>query len=74
MSNDFITKAKFSKDVENTVKDTGLSYIEAVVHVCEEKNLDPSDVKKFLSKLIKEKIEAEAQSLNFLPKTGRLPI
>ena len=35
-------------------------------------NLDPEDVKKFVSPIIKNKVEAEAMNLNFLPKQNTL--
>jgi len=72
---DFLTKAKFSRKVEETVKRTKLNYMDSVLHICEEYDLDPSDVKKFLSNIIRDKIEAEAKALNFLPREeNTLPI
>lgn len=70
---DFLSKAKFSRLVASTVQDKKISYMEAVLHLCEEHDIDPGEVKKFLSKAIKEKIEVEAQQLNFLPKSNALP-
>ncbi len=70
----FLTKGKFSKMVEQTVFEKKLSYIDAVVHICEKHDVDPSDVKKFLTTVVKDKIEAEAKALNFLPKGAELPI
>jgi hypothetical protein len=35
-------------------------------------NIDPQDVKKFISNVIREKIEAEAMNLNFLPRQNEL--
>jgi len=68
----FMTKAKFTKLIENCVRDTRLSYIDAVVHMCEETQIDPADIKKYISPSIKQKIEVEAQELNFLPKQNTL--
>ncbi len=42
------------------------SYIEAVVHVAEEQNIEVESIAKFLSKPIKEKIEIEARDLNIM--------
>ena len=67
---DFLTKAKFSRKVQDVVSRTKLSYMDAVIHICEEHTIDPEDVKKFLSTVIKDKIEAEAISLHYLPKEG----
>lgn len=70
----FLSKKRFSKMVEDAVRKGNLSYIDAVVHVCEENNIEIEDVKKFLSPSIKDKIESEAMNLNFLPKGNTLPI
>lgn len=69
-----LTKNKFTKMIEETVRDKGLSYIDAVVYLCEKNNLEIEDSKKFISPVIAGKIEAEARNLNFLPKRNTLPI
>ena len=63
---------KITKIIEETVLDKALSYMDAVLYVCEKNSIDPQDVKKFISPIIKGKIEAEAMSLNFLPKQNTL--
>jgi DNA-directed RNA polymerase subunit K/omega len=74
MSVDFLTKSKFSKKVIETVRAKKLSYMDSVLHICEEHNIDPLDVSKYLKPEIKQKIEAEAQNLHFLPKGNELPV
>jgi hypothetical protein len=69
---EFMNRAKFGKMIEKQVIDKKLSYIDAVIETCEITNIDPQDVKKFVSNVIREKIEAEAMSLNFLPKQNEL--
>ena len=69
---DFMNRSKFTKIIEQKVKELNLSYIEAVVETCEMTSIDPQDVKKFISPLIKEKIEVEARNLNYLPKQNEL--
>lgn len=69
---DFMNRAKFSKMVEEQVIDKKLGWIDAVVEVCGKNNMDPEDVKKFISPVIKEKIEAEAMKLNYLPRQNEL--
>ena len=65
----FLNKTKFSKLVENTVAEKTIGYMEAILLLCDKNNIDPEDVKKFVSPVIKGKLEAEAMALNFLPKT-----
>ena len=67
-----MNRAKFSKLIEEQVVDKKLGWIDAVVEVCNITNLDPEDVKKLISPVIKEKIEAEAMNLNYLPKQNEL--
>ena len=68
----FLTKAKFTKLVEQTVIELRIPYMEAVLHLCETNNIEPEDAKKFVSPIIKGKIEAEAMALNYLPKINTL--
>lgn len=69
-----MTKKRFTKLVETTVFDTKLSYMDAIIHICEKNMIEPEDVKKFLSAPIVEKLEAEAMSLNFLPRGNTLDV
>lgn len=68
----FMNRAKFGKLIEEQVVNKKLSYMDAVIETCKITNIDPQDVKKFISNVIREKIEAEAMSLNFLPKQNEL--
>lgn len=68
----FLTKAKFSKLVEQTVFDKRLSYMDAIVWLCEKHNIEIEDCRKFINPIIKDKLEAEARRLNFLPRTNEL--
>jgi len=68
----FLTKSKFTKLIEKTVSELKLSYMESVLHLCDKNDIEPEDVKKFISPIIRDKIEAEAMNLNFLPKQNSL--
>jgi hypothetical protein len=70
-----ITKKRFSTMVEEKVRDLRVAYIEAVLIVCEERELPPEDIKRLLSPVIIDKIEAEALEVNSIKGGGaRLPI
>jgi len=71
---DVLNREKFSLIVEQIVKEKKISYMDAIVWWCEENEFDIQDVNKLISPLIKEKIKVEAENLNFLPKSSRLPI
>lgn len=74
MDRKFLTKSRFGELVEAKVKQHSIPYMDAVIECCEEFDIDLEEVKKFISPIIKGKLEAEAQRLNFLPKPGELPI
>lgn len=69
-----INNIRFPKEVEAHVNKYGVSYIDSVIAVCERFGIEPQVAAKFLSKPIIEKIRAEGQDLNLLPKKAKLPI
>ena len=70
----FLTKAKFAKLIEDTVHKHRSTYMEAVIHVWEQNDVEIEEVRKFITPIIKDKIEAEAMKLNYLPRLNTLPI
>ena len=60
--------------IEEIVKEKELSYMEAVLHYAQKSELEPEAMAKMLNQSIKDKIEVEAQSLNMLKKTSKLPL
>lgn len=66
---------QFSLQIEQIVKEKkGISHMDAVLLYCEQNDIDPSTVAPLLTKTLKDKIAIEAQNLNYLPKTGQLPV
>jgi hypothetical protein len=70
----FLTKQKFVKLIEDVVKSTNSTYMEAVIAVCQDNEVEIEDVRKFITPIVKDKIQAEAMRLNFLPRQNTLPI
>lgn len=68
----FLTKSKFTKLVEACVMEKKIPYMDAILWLCEQNDIEPEDVKKFISPIIKDKVEAEARNLNFLPRQNAL--
>jgi len=68
----FLTKSKFTKLIESTVADLKIPYMDAVLKVCETNDIEVEDIRKFISPVIKDKLEAEAMDLNFLPKKNSI--
>ena len=71
---DFMTKARFSKMVEHTVIEKQLSYMDAIIYLCEQYQIELEDCKKYVSPVVKQKLEVEAMRLNFFPAGNELPI
>ena len=67
MLENILTKQTLTTLVERLVAREHMSYMEAVLHVCEERQIDPLDIGKLISPSIKAKIEAEAMASNMLP-------
>jgi hypothetical protein len=66
---------EFSLEIEKIVQERkGISYMDAILRYCEENELDPGTVAPMITKTLKDKITIEAQNLNYLPKTGQLPL
>jgi len=68
------SKEAFSIAVERFAKEKRCSYMDAVILYAEENNMEVESAARKISQSLKEKIEVEAQDLNFLPKSARLPI
>ena len=64
----------FSLNIENIVKEKRITHMEAVLWYCKDQGIEPDTVSNLLTKGLKEKIEANASDLNFLPKRAQLPI
>lgn len=67
--------AEFPIQIENIVKTKRISYIEAVEIWCVQNGKEITAGAELVKKspIIKEKIKTEAEDLNLLPKTSRLP-
>ena len=68
------TSKTFTLTIENIVKEKDITHMDAVLWYCEQEGLEPDDLGTLISKGLKEKIEANARELNFLPRQAQLPI
>jgi hypothetical protein len=68
-------KKNFSREVEKYIEKKGGDYIDAVLLLCTQYDIEPAIVAKSLSKPLVEKIRMEGQDLNLLPKpNSKLPV
>ena len=68
------TPKSFTVAIENIAKEKQNTHMDAVLWYCEQEGIEPDTVGYLISKALKQKIEANARELNFLPKQARLPI
>ena len=70
----FLTPTKFSTLIEEMVQKKNLTYMDACLEYCKEKNVEPESLGRLVNKSLKQKIQVEAENLNFLPKSSSLPV
>ena len=63
------TAKMFSLQIEEIVKEKNITHMDAVLWYCEKEGLEPDGLGSLKSKGLKEKIEANARDLNYLPKS-----
>ncbi|MEK9700072.1 MAG: late promoter transcription accessory protein [Candidatus Poseidoniales archaeon] len=68
------TAKSFSLEIERIANEKGITHMEAVLDYCYKQGIEPDTVGNLISKSLKEKIEANARELNFLPRTAKLPV
>ncbi len=64
------------QEIDNLVNIKNISYMDACLHYCERNNIEPDFIGELIksSSLFKSRLQSEAEDLNFLPKSIRLPI
>jgi hypothetical protein len=69
-----LNKKKFAKMVEDLVHEKRIGYMDAVLHICQQREIDPLDVGNLITPQIKDKIQAEAVAANMMKGGNTLPI
>ncbi len=68
------TPKTFTLEIEKIVREKEITHMDAVLWYCQKEGIEPETVGSLISKGLKEKIEANARELNFLPRTAQLPV
>ena len=68
------TPKTFCMKIEDIVKEKSISHMDAVLWYCEQEGLELEGISPLISKALKQKIEANARELNFLPREAKLPL
>jgi len=69
-----ITPKRFALIIDELVRTKRLTHMEAIIYYCEQNLMEPDQVTKWIDRSLKEKLQADAEALNYLPKTARLPV
>jgi len=64
----------FMENIENLVQKTKMTYIDAVMHYCEENKLEPETAGKMIGGKLKQNIQDEAEDLHLIERTSKLPL
>ena len=66
----------FIQDIEELCSQKNIPYIDAVIMWCESNNVEVEYIAGMIKKdpVMKSKIQVEAENLNILKRTARLPI
>ena len=64
----------FMEKIESLVQQTRMTYIDAVMHYCEENKLEPETAGKMIGGKLKQNIQDEAENLHLIQRTSKLPL
>jgi hypothetical protein len=62
----------FAKHIELLVKTLHISYMDAIIRFCDERQIEPESVAPFISAKMKDCIAQEGRALHLLPKIDTL--
>ena len=68
------TSEQYNIEIEKLVEKTSMSYLDAMLYHAEVNGLESETVAGLINVKTKTKLREEAEKLNFMPKTSKLPI
>lgn len=71
-----LNSTKFAEEIESLCKKKNLEYIDAIIHWCNQNKLEVEFAASFIKKdaVLRSKVQVEAENLNVLKKSAKLPI
>lgn len=68
--------SQFMQEIDKLVEEKSLDYIEAVLYYCEQHDIEIETAASLIksSAKMKAKVQLEAENLNYLPRSGKLPL
>jgi hypothetical protein len=74
ITREFTSASEFSMHIEREAIRRKIGYLETLMEYCEEKNIDTVAVASMITSSLKAKIQAEAEEMNLLKKSPKLPV
>jgi len=70
------SSSDFVKEIDRLVTTKNLNFVDAVIHYCETHNIEVETAASLVkqSTVLKSKIQMEAENLNLMRRSARLPI
>ena len=68
------TSERYNSEIEEIVERTRMSYLDAMLYHADENGLEAETCAGLINVKMKTKLREEAEILNFMPKTSKLPI
>lgn len=74
ITREFTSSTEFSIHIEKEAIKRKIGCFEALLEYCEQKGIEPVAVATMITSSLKAKIQAEAEEMNLLKKTPKLPV
>ena len=68
------TSERYNDEINKIVDTTKMSFLDAIMYHADENGLESETVAGLINVKTKNKLREEAEALNFMPKTSKLPI
>ncbi|MFZ9611006.1 MAG: late promoter transcription accessory protein [Methylococcales bacterium] len=70
----FRSPTEFSLYIDEIVSKFKISYMDAVINYCNEKDIDVDSIGPLVNQKLREKIQMEAENANMIKPRGHLPV
>jgi len=68
-----LSSEKITQQIQHIVAQQHISYLEAVIYLCEQRGWEPERLAPHLGDVIKSKLAEDAQRLHYIPRQPALP-
>lgn len=68
------TRVEFNNKIKELMRTTNMGIMDSILFYCEENKLEYETVSDLISQENKQRLREEAETINLLPKTAKLPI